>query len=242
MKTVLAALAALAIAPVAVAGGNLVQNGGFESSSYAVSSQFGPGFGGEGVTDWNSPSAQGYNVLWFADNATTVYALNQWNDPGNLLPVAFTPLADGGNNFVGLDADPEFNGPLQQMVNGLTVGQKYNLTFDWAGVQLQNRTGPTFDQLQATLGGVTQDTRTIHEPTQGFSGWMQQDFVFTATSSSELLSFLAVGGPNGLPPMVLLDNVSLTTVPEPAAWMVMLLGLAGLGAAMRVRRGAGAAA
>jgi hypothetical protein len=59
MKAVLAAMAALAIAPAAVAGGNLVQNGNFESSSYSVSSQFGPGFGGEGVTDWNSPSAQG---------------------------------------------------------------------------------------------------------------------------------------------------------------------------------------
>jgi hypothetical protein len=181
-------------------------------------------------------------VLWFAATGTTVYALNQWNDPGNLLPFTFTPLAGGGNNFVGLDADPEFNGPLQQTVSGLTSGHTYQLTFDWAAVQLQNRTGATFDQLQASLGGSTQNTATVYEPTHGFSGWMQQSFDFTATSSSEVLSFLAVGGPGGLPPMVLLDNVSLTSVPEPAAWMVMLVGLAGLGVALRVRRGARAAA
>jgi hypothetical protein len=53
---------------------------------------------------------------------------------------------------------------------------------------------------------------------------MFQTFNYTATSSSEVLSFLAVGNVQ-LPPFLLLDGVTLT--PEPGYWVpgVGLLGL-----------------
>jgi hypothetical protein len=42
---------------------------------------------------------------------------------------------------------------------------------------------------------------------------------------------------SGAPPFSLLDGVSLTGVPEPSTWAMMLLGFAGLGfAAYRSRR------
>jgi len=71
-----------------------------------------------------------------------------------------------------------------------------------------------------------------------FSGWMTANFTFTADSTSEVLSFLAVGTPAGnLPPFALLDGVSLTAVPEPSTWAMMLAGFGGLGfAAFRRRR------
>ncbi|MDR3533638.1 MAG: PEP-CTERM sorting domain-containing protein, partial [Rhodopila sp.] len=53
---------------------------------------------------------------------------------------------------------------------------------------------------------------------------------------SELLSFLATGTPSGQPPFALLANVSVTNVPEPAAWTVMVSGLVGLIGIARRRR------
>ncbi|MGH6911978.1 MAG: PEPxxWA-CTERM sorting domain-containing protein, partial [Phenylobacterium sp.] len=61
-------------------------------------------------------------------------------------------------------------------------------------------------------------------------------FNFTATSNSQLLTFLSVGTPSGLPPIALLDGVSLTMVPEPSTWAMMLLGFGGIGAMIRRRR------
>lgn len=51
------------------------------------------------------------------------------------------------------------------------------------------------------------------------------------TSASEVLSFLAIGTPAGVPPFALLDGVSISEVPEPGS--LVLLG-AGLGVAVLV--------
>jgi hypothetical protein len=82
---------------------------------------------------------------------------------------------------------------------------------------------------QVSLGAQTQTTPVANYAAHGFTGWMTQSFTYMATSSSEVLSFLAQGGPNGLPPVGLLDGVSLTAVPEPATWAMLVLGFAGLG-------------
>jgi hypothetical protein len=70
---------------------------------------------------------------------------------------------------------------------------------------------------------------------------MAESMSFTATSTSELLVFLSKGGPTSLPPVALLDGVSLTgdvpgAVPEPATWAMMGIGFAGLGLAAYRRR------
>jgi hypothetical protein len=57
-----------------------------------------------------------------------------------------------------------------------------------------------------------------------------------------VLSFLSTGTPGGDPPIAFLDNVSLTnTVPEPATWALMLVGVAAMGASLRLRRRAASA-
>ena len=71
---------------------------------------------------------------------------------------------------------------------------------------------------------------------KGFSGWMTETFDYVATSSTEVLSFLASGSPAGQPPFALLANVSMTQVPEPATWALMLTGLAALAGIVRGRR------
>jgi hypothetical protein len=69
------------------------------------------------------------------------------------------------------------------------------------------------------------------------SGWMAVTMNFTATATSEVLSFLAIGTPitPSVPPMSLLDGVTLNAVPEPSALILMGLGFVGLGV-VSVRR------
>jgi hypothetical protein len=126
-------------------------------------------------------------------------------------------------------------------VNGLEVGKAYTLTFDWAAAQLENRSGDITEQLQVSFGNETQYTSILSVPSTAFSGWNQVTMVFTPTASTQTLTFLSLGTPNGLPPMAALDGVSLT-VPEPATWAMMLIGFGGLGAMIRRRNRATLAA
>ena len=241
VKGIVVALAvpALTLAAGAARAENLVQNGGFEASSYSSSNQFGTGFGGEGVTDWTAGG--GYQVYFFYSTATTTSANSQWGEP-QILSANFTPGWPAGREsaFVGLDADSQYDSPLSQTISGLTVGKSYDVSFNWGSTQLTNRSGATTEKVQVSLSdGVniqSHTTPTDHILSQGFSGWHDQTFAFTATSPTEVLSFLAKGTPNGLPPFVALDGVSMSAAPEPAAWALMIVGLGGLGAAARMRR------
>jgi len=76
----------------------------------------------------------------------------------------------------------------------------------------------------------------LFTPSETFTGWKNGHFQFQATSTSQTLSFLSVGTPFGLPPIAVLDGVSLTAVPEPTTWAMMLLGFGGIGAMIRRRR------
>ena len=135
---------------------------------------------------------------------------------------------------------------LEQTVTGLTAGQEYALTFEWAAAQQTGFSGATTDQWVATLGTQTESTIVVTNPSNGFTGWMDATLYFTATGTSELLTLDGVGiclagscgeTESGAPPFALIDSVALNAVPEPSTWAMMLLGFAGLGyAGFRRRR------
>jgi hypothetical protein len=228
---------ALAIGSAANAATNLVTNGSFENTSYSASSQFGGqgsyfAFGGQGVTGWTGNA--GLEEWFKGGTQTTVPAANFWGDGVQQFYPGVTTSPDGGS-FVALDGDPTVGGSISQTITGLEVGKTYTLTFDWAASQLANRSGDITEQLAVTFGGQTQFTNVLSVASGGFSGWKTGKMFFTATNTSQTLTFLSLGTPVGLPPMALLDGVSLT-VPEPATWAMMIMGFGTLGLAMRRRR------
>ena len=240
MKFTLSARAAAALTAVsfgnAVNAASLVVNGGFEATNLSASYEM----TASNVTGW---STTGYNFLYFPGTATTTGAytpqFNQqiklWgmnaSNASNSLP-ASSP--DGGN-FIAADG-AYGTAPITQTINGLSLGALYKVSFYWAGAQQTGYTGATTEQWKVSLGNVTQSTAVVNNPSRGFSGWLSQSFTYTATSANEVLSFLAVGTPSGQPPFSLLDGVSVTAVPEPASWIMLLMGLVAVGSVTLRRR------
>jgi hypothetical protein len=206
--------AALVMLAASAHATNLVSNGTFTS--------FSTGTGGAGqfdqtnyttLTSWGST---GYNFL-FTNPTGTVQGVD-----GALTLDAATKAGPVGN-FIGLDGAYDV-GAVTQTIGGLIVGVTYTLNFYWAASQQTGYTGGTTDFIAASLGSTTHDTATVSNPQQGFTGWTFESFNYTATATSEVLSFLATGTPSGVPPFALISDVSLTT-PEPGTLTLMLGGL-----------------
>jgi hypothetical protein len=204
---------------------DLVTNGGFEVTTPST----GGGQLGYNInaTGWTTT---GYNFLFTPGSADTTGVtgsygnLQLWgpnNGPANGLPAT----SPAGGNYVAADGDFE-TAPISQTISGLTVGQSYEVGFYWAASQQEGFTGATQQYWAVSLGSQTEDTSTYFLPSQGFSGWMYQTDTFTATSTSEALSFLAVGN-LPVPPFLLLDGVSMTATPEPGTLPLLVTGLMG---------------
>lgn len=233
IKSALAAAAAfmLAMGPRTEASPlNLVTNGDFEQTTYTQNNQFGSGTGqyGQGVTGWTGNG--GYNLYFFAGTANTVSAITQYgtSPTGGERLWGSNVTSPAGGNFVGMDGDTSVAGGISQTISGLTAGSNYTLSFTWGAGQLQSRTGDTTEAIQVTFGGQTRTTSYVSTLSQTFYGWMTQSYVFTASSATQALSFLALGTPSGYPPFVTLDGVSLVYAPEPATLALLGAGLVGL--------------
>jgi len=214
---------------------NLVVNGSFSSLAVpGLASQI--GVNSQQVTGWTSaPFAfmvPGYNFVYTSGSADTTGAsgIKLWG-PGDGAANGMPATSPDGGNYLALDG--VFHpGALSQTINGLAVGHKYNVSFYWAGAQQFDFHGTTTEGFNVSLGSQTLSTGMVTNASHGFSGWQKTTLTFTATNSSEVLSFLATGTPIGVPPLSVLDGVSLdlqTPVPEPASLGLVLTGLAGVG-------------
>jgi hypothetical protein len=191
--------------------------GQFDSTTYTT------------LTNWTSASGgSGYNFLF------TTGSSSDGNTSGSTNYTSYgvsglvtldnkTVLSPAGGNFIGLDGDYHTTA-VTQTISGLTVGATYTLGFYWAASQQTGYTAGTTDSITATLGSTSHTTASVANPTEGFTGWTYQTFGYTATSVSETLTFLAAGTPTGLPPFLLISDVSLTA-PEPGTLSLMLGGL-----------------
>lgn len=237
---VMATLFALTSTAAVATPTNLVKNGDFElTTGYGEINLFAT------VTDWSST---GYNFIFAAGTADTTGAPGFY---GNGAPLKLWGANNGGanalatsnngGNFIASDgAFPGYGVPMiQQMITGLTVGASYEVNFEWAAAQQAGFYGDTTDYWRVNLGSNAanaQATGIYSNTSRSSSNWMRETMRFTATNTSEVLSFLAVGTPNGLPPFSLIDGVSMTEVPEPSAWLMLLTGLGLIASLARRRR------
>jgi hypothetical protein len=256
LKLMLLGATALAAAGAMPAYANLVTNGGFETN------------GGNGqidvdttATGWHvpvigTPETTSYVFLFnscavvscgagphtsgtSADNGGAVgeYGTVQLWGPGTGSANGLT-LSPNGGAFVAADG-PFQDGPISQVISGLTAGQSYAVTFNWAAAQQDTFSGPTSSGWTVDFSGdPSQSTGNTSIVSHGFSGWKTTTFDFIAQGSTETLSFLATGtGGAALPPFALLDGVDVEAVPEPSTWAMLLLGFVGLGyAGFRTRK------
>ena len=174
--------------------------------------------------------------------------------PGNAYPV-YGPFADPppGGNFIQADGNPIYGTSFNQVINGLTPGTDYTLSFWQAAGQQQSFTGDTTEQWKIffgsgtfsvdcsqplctvnTTGDMTEhDTAVMDTPSQGTHPWELVSTDFIADATSETLSFLAWGN-NGAtfnePPTVFLAGVNSPALPtpEPSTWAMMILGFVGM--------------
>jgi hypothetical protein len=262
------ASSASAVAYVTTANGNLVTNGDFSTTTATTSRQMSDDSnvnnGKQYVTGWTNSYASGgtagYNFIVKGAQGTATDGIDTNDNPnmslwgladgkgGYTKSFALSDAAKGsGGNYLAADGAYE-QSLIYQVITGLTVGQKYTLTFNWAGAQQSGYDGATTDNWTVYWGTstsdyVSQQTATITDASHGFTGWQSQTMTLTATSATEILGFLATGTPNGQPPIALLDDVSLVkatavvaAVPEPAAWTMMIVGFGAVGTSLRRRR------
>jgi hypothetical protein len=160
--------------------------------------------------EYNYSSGYGNTYMWGGNNGGAGTA------SGGSGSIAAGPA---GGNFIAMDGAFQTSA-VKQTINGLTVGQVYVLKFYWAAAQQQSFTGATTENVTVTLGTQAFTTSTYNLASETFSGWMQQTFDYTATSTSETLSFLAAGTPNGEPPFVLINGADLELIPDFSNWLV----------------------
>jgi hypothetical protein len=222
---------------------NLVLNGGFESNAGNGEISF-----NTSASPWIVPGATAskYTFLWNAGAGVSGTTADTTGALGSLGTVRLWGPGDGSANgltlspnggaFIGADGAFQ-DEPIQQTITGLVAGARYAVTFDWAAAQQDTFSGPTSSGWDVSLGAATQSTGNLAIGNHGFSGWQQSTFDFIATGSSETLSFLSTGtGGAAEPPFSLLDGVSMTSVPEPSTWAMMLVGFGLLGYASFRRR------
>lgn len=149
------------------------------------------------------------------------------------------PLTTG--NYIAIDGDRTYGAWIAQKVSGLTIGDTYQLTFDMAAGQQNGTTGATDEWWDVTFNstqgaGTVMSSLVIDNPSHAFTGWDTVVMTLKATSTSEWLQFYANSTSSGLPPVVMLDNVSLVQVaPEPGTLALMLAAVLVIAAAMRSR-------
>ena len=165
---------------------------------------------------------------------------------------ALTTAAGITGNVIVADGGSGDQSSFSTTVSGLTIGNSYTLTFEQAAGQqagygclgLPNypNSACTTDQWAVTWGtggtAVTKTSALMTNPIGGFQNWNAVSMTFTATTTSELLTFLASGEPSGTyPPVALLANVQLSSgTPEPTSLAFMGLGLLALGVVTRLKK------
>ena len=165
--------------------------------------------------NWNPAGANGWVVGPTAND--TVDLIGQGGD-FDLLP--------GNGRYVDLDGSTGSSGVLRNFVD-LIAGTQYTLSFWLAGNQRFNQ---GTESVNVHFGGVNQtfNLTSYLDPFNTFS------LIFTPTETNRYSFGFTTNSNDNVG--ALLDNVSVTAVPEPETYALMLAGLGLIGFSARRRK------
>lgn len=156
-----------------------------------------------------------------------------WTTTGNPFALSGYSAAYDGNYFLWMGGYERATS-IYQVVNGLTAGQSYTISFLMASEYTHQ------DQVRLSVdgSGTIFTAPAVNGTACCWNNWVTQSLTFTALTNSATIQFdtagLNIGGYD-----VGVDKIALTAVagvPEPATWAMMLIGFGGIGAAVRRRR------
>lgn len=123
-------------------------------------------------------------------------------------------------------------GITQRLNNQFVVGEQYKIVFSLSVNPFA--TDGVYQALVSATGGggeyFTYTKTAANTPTNML--YQTYEYIWTATSASSNIQFRSRGNNNV---GVVLDNVSISLVPEPAQWMLLIAGFGMTGYAMRRR-------
>lgn len=216
MKALFAAGAALAIALSAPAmSAELVTNGSFETGN---------------LSGWTYTNSGG-------GTAPVVIKYNQaGNYPVGAFGEAIPTDVGGGNYTVYFSSDTANPDSLSQLVN-VVAGQTYNLSFDYYA-PLNGINNPNDATLKFMIGGNQAGSMLQAGSPSGTPAQTWEHFAtsYTAASTGPVNLALQFHGLGSTAADFAVDKISMTAVPEPTTWAMMLLGLGVVGASARRRR------
>jgi hypothetical protein len=217
-KELAAALAggALSLAVAGGAGAQSLVNGSFEKGDF---------YDNEGGQDVDLLSVGSIAMTGWTTLGPTQVA---WIGAGN--PFGLAPYSGGFFlDLTGYHSGPPFGGVSQTLAT--EKNDLYQLTYELGS----DSDGSTAGITASADGQSASATYRNFPPT---AEWQMETFDFTANAWSTTITLIGSDGAN----FIGLDDVILTRLsgpaPEPAAWSLMILGLAAIGCALRNSRAA----
>lgn len=203
---------------------NLLTNGGFEAPAIGGFFQ-NFGSGSTGITGWTVDA-----FTPFGGSGGNVDIVNGLFTPGGPSPAA------EGVQFLDLVGFGTV-GSIYQTFNTV-AGNGYTLTFSYSHNLFGGDPSASadfglydgvFGSLLAPFGSFSHNSGTSTN-----LDWQNFTFSFVAASAQTTLAFGNSAGGNNAG--VLLDNIAVNAVPEPAAWALMIMGFGLVGGAVRRRK------
>jgi hypothetical protein len=267
--SVVATATALNLVPMQAQAVELISNGDFSLNNLAANDALSglTNTGADGLTtaatatNWVFAPASvntdtNESLVWLAATGETYHTnLNILGGEGinntyihRLYGNCSLSLPGGGSGFfIASDGDSNYSSTFSQTLTGLIAGDTYKVSFYQAAGQQVDTGGHTTEMWEVSLGGSDPQSSLVMSPIEDpdtgtatdVSAWQPQTLTFTAGSANKLISFLAVGTPNGQPPISLLTGISVqgnsSAVPEPADYVGTLVGMGVVGTLVKSR-------
>ena len=158
----------------------------------------------------------GTGNVWLVTNGTVNVNSASVDEIGS-----YWPLTPGGSNSVDLDGNSP--GGIAQTINFAAAGN-YVLSYYLAG---NPDGGPSTKLLNVGVAGATQ-SESYTTTSAAFGPWeLEKIFFNVAAPGTTTLSFQSADASGAYGPVV--GQVSISSVPEPSTWAMMILGFFGIG-------------